>query len=107
VTEQEVYVHLDSLRAHEQVIQALSESLAECAQVIAQTTAPSFAYGILCSPILAGPMALVQQDGAEGVGAMHDIMDAVAANLETTMCSYEFVDTSTSAGMNRFTSELP
>ncbi|PFG34425.1 type VII secretion target [Sanguibacter antarcticus] len=103
--EREVYVHLDSLRAHEQVVRGLAHDLGEAAQAIAQTTAPTFAYGILCSPILAGPMALVQQDGADGVAAVHDIMDAVAANLETTMCSYEFVDTSTRDGMNRFRSD--
>lgn len=107
MSEQEVYVHLDSLRAHKEVIRGLSQDLGEAAQAIAQTTAPTFAYGILCSPILAGPMALVQQDGAEGVAAMHDIMEAVVENLETTMCAYEFVDTSTRDGMNRFTTDAP
>ena len=107
MSDQEVYVHLDSLRAHKDVIRGLAQDLGEVAQVIAQTTAPSFAYGILCSPILAVPMALVQQDGTDGVGAMKDIMEAVVENLETTMCSYEFVDTSTRDGMNRFLSGAP
>ena len=107
MSEQEVYVHLDSLRAHKEVILGLADELGEVAQVIAQTTAPSDAYGFLCSPFLEIPMANVQQDGTDGVGAVHDIMEAIAANLETTMCAYEFVDTSTRDGMNRFQTGAP
>lgn len=107
MSDQEVYVHLDSLRAHKEVVRGLAKDLGEAAQVITQTTAPTFAYGILCSPILAAPMALVQQDGSEGIQAVHDIMDAIVENLESTMCSYEFVDTSTRDGMNRFQTDAP
>lgn len=102
----EVYVDVDSLRGHKATVQFLADELNEAVEAIAHVTAPSFAYGILCSPILAGPMALVQQDGSSGVRSMHGVMEAIAENLETTACVYEFVDTSTSAGMTRFQTRL-
>lgn len=98
----EVYVDLAALRAHKETVRALVPELDAAVQAIAQVTAPTTAYGILCSPLLLAPMALVQNDGIEGVNRMRDLMDAVADNLETTASTYEGTDSDVSTGMRRF-----
>lgn len=89
----EMYVHLDALRAHRDTVRSLVADLDAAVGAIAAVTAPTDAYGILCSPLLALPMALVQADASAGVTRMRDLMDATADNLETTAATYETADT--------------
>lgn len=89
----EMYVHLDALRAHRDAVRSLVADLDSAVGAIAQVTAPTDAYGILCSPLLALPMALVQADASAGVTRVRDLMDATAENLETTAATYETADT--------------
>lgn len=106
MSDEEVHVDLDAVRHHEDTVRFLAEELDAAARAISQVTAPSFAYGILCSPILMGPMALVQNDGIAGVNAVREVMGAVADNLETTVTTYEATDTATATGMTRLQSDL-
>lgn len=87
------FVDLDALRVHRDAVRNLVADLDAAAQAISQVTAPTDAYGVLCSPLLALPMALVQADASAGVTRMRDLMDATADNLETTAVTYESTDT--------------
>lgn len=100
----EVRVDLWALRAHRDSIRHLATSLAEAVTVINQVSAPTDAYGFLCSPLLRDHLSRVQADAADGVAKMADLMDATADNLETTTVTYETADLGASSTLQRATS---
>lgn len=91
-------VDTDAMRAHAAALEVVTRELQQARDAVTTVSAPSTAFGIICTPLLAPPVMAVEAIGitavtaaakavgltAEGIRAMADAYDAVeTAVLET------------------------